>query len=100
MQQFKKIRINRGGCTQGSHHCHTLNIFEIEKYLRSKFKKKSDTKWAENYIKTTWTQEYYQSDNMLGPYQTRRFVGPNLGPICLQRLATNHKSGEIHVIET
>ena len=35
---------------------------------------------------------------MLDPYQTRRFVGPSLGPYCLQRLAADHKSGQI--IET
>ena len=100
LQHCKTIRINRGGCTQGSHHRHTLNIFGTEKCLRSNIKKKSDTKLAKNYIKTTCTQEYHQSDKMLDPYmyQTRRFVGSYLGPNCLQRLAVVHKSGQI--IET
>ena len=35
-------------------------------------------------------QEYHQS-NSLDPDQTRRFVGPDLGPNCLQRLAADVK---------
>ena len=36
-------------------------------------------------------QEYHQSVKQLDPYQARRFLGPDLGPNCLQRLSADEK---------
>ena len=36
-------------------------------------------------------QEHYQSVKQLDPDQDRHFVGPDLGPNCLQRLSADGK---------
>ena len=41
-------------------------------------------------------QEYHQSiKNSMDPDQVRRFVGPDLGPNCLQNLSENDASRQI-----
>ena len=37
-----------------------------------------------------------RGSNGSGPDQDRHFVGPDLGPNCLQRLSADHKSGRQH----
>ena len=36
--------------------------------------------------------------NSLDPVSPDNFVGPDLGPNCLQRLSTEDRSGQIHVV--
>ena len=36
-------------------------------------------------------QEHYQCVNSLDPDQNQHFVGPDLGPNCLQRLSADNK---------
>ena len=38
--------------------------------------------------------EYHQSDKQFDPDQFRRFVGPDLGPNCLQRLSADDTGRE------
>ena len=45
---------------------------------------------------TLWMMDFFNTirqSNSLDPDQARHFVGPDLGPNCLQRLSADNKSG-------
>ena len=47
---------------------------------------------ANFFSKSTFSKNSFKVSNGMDPDQDRHFVGPDLGPNCLQRLSTNHMS--------